>query len=65
MAENIDAEVIVRLARIEVLLATHLETVKDHEGRIRSLEQVRWKLYGFAAALGGGSGLVVTKLLGG
>lgn len=52
-------------SRIRVL-EDHVDPrTTDHEGRIRSLEQAKWILAGFAAALGGGSGAVISKFIGG
>ena len=52
-------------SRIRVLEDHDDPRTTDHETRIRSLEQAKWILAGFAAALGGGSGAVISKLLGG
>ena len=54
-----------RLARIEVKLDAVLSKHDDHESRLRRLERALWVVTGFAAALGGGIGSVITKLLGG
>lgn len=53
------------LAEIKADLRHALARGDDHEGRIRSLEQAKWRLAGFAAALGGGAGGLLYKLLGG
>lgn len=57
--------VLVLLAEIRTDLKHALERTGDHETRIRALETARWKLAGFAAALGGAGGGVIFKLLGG
>jgi len=53
------------LARIEAKLDRALDDVRDHEGRIRSLESRSWVLAGMAAATGAGGGFGLGKLFGG
>jgi hypothetical protein len=60
LATGTDHEV--RLRSLEV----HTDPrVSDHETRIRGLEHAKWLLVGFAAALGGSAGAVVSKFVGG
>lgn len=40
------------------------KTHDDFEGRLRSLERVRWALVGIALAVGGTGGAVLTRALG-
>lgn len=65
MALDADHDMIDRLARIETKLDVYLKQATDHEGRIRILEQAKWRLFGFASALGLLGGGAATKLLGG
>lgn len=72
--------ILIQLAELRATVTTQLaniatdnqrgETVhSDHEARLRSLEAVRWKIAGWAAALGaiGGGGVVaaLSRLTGG
>jgi hypothetical protein len=60
-------ELIKQVERLNEKIPTHVEWVernlKDHESRIRTLEQFRWMLLGMVG-LAGMLGAVVTKLLG-
>ena len=60
-------ELIKQVERLNEKIPTHVEWVernlKDHESRIRTLEQFRWMLLGMVG-LAGLLGAVVTKLLG-
>lgn len=47
-----------QLALINQKLDLLVEQRTDHETRIRSLEQARWKFAGIAAALGAATGYV-------
>lgn len=73
MTENDVNQILVRLAGFEATVTTQLANIAtentrgeivhgDHEQRLRSLEAVRWKIAGWAAALGalGGGGVAVT-----
>lgn len=71
MDENIPAwaiELIKQVERLNEKIPTHVEFVernlKDHETRLRSLEQFKWVLVGLALA-SGGLGAVLTKMIGG
>lgn len=46
--------------RLEDLLKSLTGTVGDHESRLRSLEQYRWKTVGYAMAGGTFSSMVVS-----
>lgn len=54
-----------KLVKIESEVSGTPAIVADHEIRIRSLERRVWLAAGFAAALGGGAGGALTKILGG
>lgn len=60
-------ELIKQVERLNEKIPTHVEWVernlKDHEARIRTLEQFRWMLLGMVG-LAGLLGAVITKLLG-
>lgn len=60
-------ELIKQVERLNEKIPTHVEWVernlKDHESRIRTLEQFRWMLLGMVG-LAGLLGAVITKLLG-
>lgn len=60
-------ELIKQVERLNEKIPTHVEWVernlKDHENRIRTLEQFRWMLLGMVG-LAGLLGAVITKLLG-
>lgn len=58
-------QILVTLAEIQKDLKNALSKTDDHETRIRSLETAKWKLAGFASALGGGAGALLYKILGG
>jgi hypothetical protein len=69
--ENIPAwaiELIKQVERLNEKIPTHVEFVernlKDHETRLRSLEQFKWVLVGLALA-SGGLGAFLTKVIGG
>ena len=61
-------ELIRQVERLNEKIPTHVEwverNIKDHETRIRSLEQWRWVLTGIAIA-SGGLGAWLSNLLGG
>lgn len=70
-SENIPAwaiELIKQVERLNEKIPTHVEWVernmKDHELRLRALEQFKWILVGLAVT-SGGLGAVLTKLIGG
>ena len=68
MAVNEEHEMIDRLARIETKLDIYLDKTDGLDKRVVALEQAKGKLIGFTAALGllgGGTGGVLYKLLGG
>jgi tRNA nucleotidyltransferase (CCA-adding enzyme) len=60
-------ELIKQVERLNEKIPTHVEWVernlKDHENRIRTLEQFRWMVVGMVG-LAGVLGGVITKLLG-
>lgn len=61
-------ELIRQVERLNEKIPTHIEwverNIKDHEMRLRNLEQFKWVLVGIALASGGiGAGLM--KLIGG
>lgn len=49
---------------LKVALSSVPATVADHETRLRALERFKYLMIGAAAAIGGGSGALVSKLLG-
>lgn len=61
-------ELIKQVERLNEKIPTHVEFVernlKDHETRLRSLEQFKWVLMGLALA-SGGLGAFLTKMIGG
>jgi hypothetical protein len=61
-------ELIRQVERLNAKLPTHVEwverNIKDHEMRLRQLEQFKWVLIGVALA-SGGVGAAIVKVLGG
>lgn len=64
-------QILIRLAVMDAKLDTigtdnsrGEQVHQDHEQRIRSLERVRWAIFGFGIAIGGGSGAALTRLFG-
>lgn len=55
------------VAALNAKIPTHIDwverNIKDHEERLRSLEQFKWVLVGLALA-SGGVGAVIAKILG-
>ncbi len=60
-------ELIKQVERLNEKIPTHIEWVernlKDHENRLRTLEQFRWAILGIAS-LSGVIGIAVTKIFG-
>jgi hypothetical protein len=60
-------ELIKQVERLNEKIPTHVEwverNIKDHEGRLRTLEQFKWMIMGMVG-LAGVLGGVITKLLG-
>lgn len=61
-------ELIRQVERLNEKLPTHVEwverNIKDHEMRLRQLEQFKWVLVGIALA-SGGVGAAIVKVIGG
>lgn len=61
-------ELIRQVERLNEKIPTHIDwverNIKDHEERLRSLEQFKWVLMGIAVA-SGGLGAALTRILGG
>lgn len=52
-----------QLAAINVKLDLLIAGKDDHEVRLRTLEQFKWVLVGFATAAGGASGAIVDRIV--
>lgn len=55
---SVETQLAVISTKLDVLIATR----DDHELRIRKIEQFKWVLLGFAAAVSGASSAVFTTL---
>lgn len=64
MSESDIQRILERLAVIETKIDMSRSNADDHEQRIRALERFKYLMIGAAAAIGGGSGALVSKILG-
>jgi hypothetical protein len=48
--------------KLDMLVQTTADRGRDHEDRLRKLEQFKWLLVGIAAAAGGGAGAGAASL---
>lgn len=57
---DILVEVKSKVSSIERTLESNMQSVADHEARLRALEKVMWKAAGISAVLGTGGGYILS-----